>query len=369
MTTTASPIAATDAGLVFDRADTIPGHPHEQVIFCEDADTGLRAIIGIHSTTLGPALGGTRFYGYADHSAALTDVLRLSRGMTYKAAIAAVPLGGGKAVIVGDPASAKTPALLRAYGRFVETLGGHYITAGDIGVGAEDLDVIGQTTPHVVGRSANAGGSGNSGPTTARGVYQAMRAAAATVWGEPTLADRTVGVQGIGKVGTELIGLLIADGARVIASDVYEPALVGVRDRYSGIRTSNNLFGEQLDVYAPCALGGTLTTESVPRLTASIICGGANNQLQTPDVDTQLRERGVVWVPDYVANAGGLIQVAAELSHAGNDWVRDKVDGIYDTVLAILDQSRSQAIGPGVIADQIAEARVSAAKTVSPVRC
>jgi valine dehydrogenase (NAD+) len=347
---------------VFDRADAIPGLPHEQVIFCEDQETGLQAIIGIHSTAHGPALGGTRFYPYANHTEALTDVLRLSRGMTYKAAIAAVPLGGGKAVIIGDPERAKTPALLRAYGRYIDTLGGRYITAGDIGVSADDLDVIGETTGHVVGRTSESGGSGNSGPTTALGVYQAMRAAATIVWGEPALTGRRVGVEGVGKVGSELIALLLAEGAHVTAADVNPAALADVAARLPGVTLTEHILGEQIDVYAPCALGGTLSADSVSHLSAAIVCGGANNQLQTPDVDQQLHDRGVVWVPDYVANSGGLIQVAGELASAGSGWVRDKVEGIYGTVLAILDRSRAESLGPGSIADRIAEGRLSDAR-------
>jgi valine dehydrogenase (NAD+) len=363
MTTSVRPVLAADTNAVFDRADAVPGLPHEQVIFCEDAETGLRAIIGIHSTVLGPALGGTRFYPYVDDSAALTDVLRLSRGMTYKAAIAGVPLGGGKAVIIGNPDQTRTPALLRAYGRFIDTLGGRYITAGDIGTRPDDLDVIGETTRHVVGRSTHAGGTGNSGPATAMGVYQAIRAAAVIAWGEPALAGRTVGVEGVGKVGSELIALLLADDAHVIAADVSPAALAHIADRCPGIAVSDRLLDERIDVYAPCALGGTLTTASVSQLTASIVCGGANNQLHTPEVDQQLRDRGVVWVPDYVANAGGLIQVTAELTGAGSGWVRDKVEAIYDTVLAILDRSRSESIGPGQVADRIAESHLYAART------
>lgn len=362
MTSTASPALPMSSSTVFDRADAIPGHPHEQVIFCEDKETGLQAIIGIHSTVHGPALGGTRLYPYADQSAALTDVLRLSRGMTYKAAVAGVPLGGGKAVIIGDPERTKTSALLRSYGRFIDTLGGRYITAGDVGVGADDLDIIGATTRHVVGRTSASGGSGNSGPMTALGVYQAMRAAATTVWGEPTLAGRRIGVEGVGKVGSELIALLLGDGAHVIASDVNPAALAALTDRLPGVTTCDRVLGEQLDVYAPCALGGTLTTDAVGHLAAEIVCGAANNQLRTPDVDAQLHDRGVVWVPDYVANSGGLIQVAGELATAGNGWVRDRVEGLYDTVVAILDRSRSESTSPGSIADRIAEDRLRATR-------
>jgi valine dehydrogenase (NAD+) len=362
MTLTASHPAPDPGAAVFHRADAIPGHPHEQVVFCEDQETGLQAIIGIHSTVHGPALGGTRFYPYANQAEALTDVLRLSRGMTYKAAVAGVPLGGGKAVIIGDPARVKTSALLRSYGRFIDTLGGRYITAGDVGVGADDLDVIGATTRHVVGRTSASGGSGDSGPMTALGVYQAMRAAATTVWGEPALTGRRIGVEGVGKVGSELIALLLGDGADVIASDVNPAALAALTDRLPGVSTSDRVLGEQIDVYAPCALGGTLTTDSVAHVTAEIVCGAANNQLRTPDVDSRLHDRGVVWVPDYVANSGGLIQVAGELATAGSGWVRDRVEGLYDTVLAILDRSRVESNSPGSIADRIAEDRLRAAR-------
>ncbi len=339
---------------VFDRPDVIPGLPHEQVLFSEDHASGLRTIIAIHSTTLGPALGGTRFYPYADQDAALTDVLRLSGGMTYKAAIAGVPLGGGKAVIIGDPAELKTAGLLRAYGQVVENLGGRYITAGDVGIGPEDLDVVGERTSHVVGRTSAAGGSGNSGPTTALGVYQAMRAAATVRWGEPGLAGRKVGVEGVGKVGSELIALLLADGADVVACDADPDALARTTERFPEIGTTGHVLGERMDVYAPCALGGTVTAETAAAIQASVICGGANNQLQSPHIGATLSDRGVLWVPDYVANAGGLIQVSGELSGAGEAWVRERVEKIYDTVLAILDRARSDSVTPGRVADQLA---------------
>ncbi|MCZ4520517.1 valine dehydrogenase [Rhodococcus ruber] len=343
---------------VFDRADTADGSPHEQVIFCEDPTTGLQAIIAIHSTALGPALGGTRFYPYANQGAALTDVLRLSRGMTYKAAIAGVPLGGGKAVIIGDPRVIKTPDLLRSYGRFIETLGGRYVSAGDIGTGTDDLDIIGEQTAHVVGRSAIAGGSGNSGPMTALGVYQSLRAAATATWGTPDLTGRVIGVEGVGKVGSELIALLLRDGAEVLATDVNADALDAVAARFSSVVICDDVLDRELDVYAPCALGGTLTVASVHQMTASIVCGAANNQLLTADVDQHLYNKGVVWVPDYVANAGGLIQVAGEKDGADAQWARDRVEQIYDTVLSILDRSRSESIPPGEAADRTAEARL-----------
>ncbi|MGB3483150.1 MAG: Glu/Leu/Phe/Val dehydrogenase dimerization domain-containing protein [Mycobacterium sp.] len=344
---------------VFDRFDAIPGLPHEQVMFCEHAATGLRAIIGIHSTVLGPALGGTRFYAYRDQNSALTDVLRLSRGMTYKAALAGVPFGGGKAVIMGDPAHSKKPALLREYGRFVETLGGRYITAADIGIDAGDLDTIGGVTRHVVGRSAETGGSGNSGANTARGVFHAMRAAATVIWGEPTLTERTVGVEGLGKVGSELIALLLADGARVLAVDKNSTTADRIVERFPEVTLTDHLLDEHLDVYAPCAMGATLTTTTVPELSAMVVCGAANNQLATPDIGRLLHDRGVTWVPDYVANSGGLIQVAGEHANAGPGWVADRIEAIYDTVLSILHRAQREAQQPGLITNQIAESMLA----------
>jgi valine dehydrogenase (NAD+) len=332
------------------------------VIFCEDAATGLRAIIGIHSTILGPALGGTRFYPYRDQGTALTDVLRLSRGMTYKAAITGLPLGGGKAVIIGDPTQTKTAELLRAYGRFIETLGGRYITAGDVGTNTDDLDIIGECTSHVVGRSTAHGGSGNSGPMTALGVYHALRAAAAVAWGSPDLAGRIVGVEGVGKVGSELTELLVADGARVVVTDVDQQSVARLINRVPGIAATDDLLGERLDVYAPCALGGTLTVDTVSRLDCAIVCGAANNQLWTPDVDQLLHDRGIVWVPDYVANAGGLIQVAGERAGDAPGRIQDRVERIYDTVLAILNRSSTESVLPGQAADRIAENRLDAAR-------
>ena len=347
---------------VFDRADRPTGQSsHEQVMFCQDDATGLRAIIAIHSTTLGPALGGTRCYPYASEAAALTDVLRLSRGMTYKAAVAGVELGGGKAVILGDPAMVKTPEGLRAYGRFVERLGGRYITAGDVGTNSNDLDIIGETTDHVVGRNTNAGGSGDSGPQTALGVFQSMRAAAAAVWGTPTLAGRTVGVEGAGKVGTALVSLLVEDGATVLVSDV-NPAAARSAAAHERATVVDDVIAHRLDVYAPCALGATLHQDSVAALTAEIVCGAANNQLLTPDVEYLLRERGIVWVPDYVANAGGLIQVEGERRGHSAEAVRVKIDAVYDTVSRIFELAERDGVLLGAAADRLAEERIAAAR-------
>ncbi|AOW93094.1 valine dehydrogenase [Rhodococcus sp. WMMA185] len=347
---------------VFGRADFPAGSAHEQVTFFQDRATGLEAIVAIHDTTLGPALGGTRFYPYADEAAALKDVLRLSRGMTYKSAIAGVDLGGGKAVIIGDPATGKSEALLESYARFVQTLGGRYITAGDVGTNSDDLDIMGRATDYVVGRNTAAGGSGDSAPMTALGVFQGMKAAAQAKWGSPSLAGRSVGVEGTGKVGYQLIKLLLADGASVIATDVNSDALDRVARDFPEVTIAPSVIDRVLDVYAPCALGATLTGESVSVIAADVICGAANNQLADTAVERAIGDRGIVWVPDYVANGGGLIQVAGERLGTSAEEVRAQVEKIFATVVRILDVAQREGVLAGAAADVLAEARLAAAR-------
>jgi valine dehydrogenase (NAD+) len=361
-TSTVSRPTSTEPSLgVFGRSRRMTDRPHEQVVFHEDAETGLRAIIAIHSTTLGPALGGTRFYPYADEATALEDVLRLSWGMTYKAAVSGVNLGGGKAVILGDPATDKSDELLAAYGRFVDSLGGRYITAADVGTHAGDLDVIGAHTTHAVGRTVGAGGSGDSSPLTALGVFQAMRAGARTMWGRETLAGRRVGVEGLGKVGHQLVGLLARDGADIVVSDVNPVALARVAVDFPSVQVADEVLTSSLDVYAPCALGGTLTTATGEVLDASLVCGAANNQLADPAVEKVLRGRGITWIPDYVANAGGLIQVAGEVDGSDAVAVRSRVEKIFDRTVEIFDVSQELDITPGAAANRIAEQRIDSA--------
>ena len=337
---------------------------HEQVVFVQDEPSGLRAIIAVYSTALGPALGGTRFHPYADEDAALVDVLRLSKAMAYKAACAGLDLGGGKAVILGDPTRDKSDALLRAYGRAVEALGGRYRTACDVGTFVADMDVVGSATQFATGRSVENGGAGDSSVLTAYGVFQAMRAAAEQTWGAPTLAGRRVAVEGVGKVGFHLVERLFGDGARVVVSDVSVEAVERVQALGPGVETLDvaALACADVDVYAPCALGGAVTAELVPSLQAQVVCGAANNQLASPEVGTLLADRGVLFVPDYVANAGGLVQVADEAVGAGGfSFARaeQRAAGIFDTTAAVLRLAQEEGVPPVVAADRQAERRIA----------
>ena len=342
---------------VFDRMSG-----HEQVVHCHDEATGLRAIVAIYSTALGPALGGTRFYPYADEQSALEDVLNLSRSMAYKAALAGLDLGGGKAVIIGDPATMKTEALLRAYGRFVQSLNGRYYTACDVGTFSEDMDVVARECEFVTGRTVAHGGAGDSSVLTAYGVFQGMRAAAEVTWGSPTLQGRTVGVAGVGKVGRHLVRHLVEDGAQVVVTDVSEAAVATVTGEHPDVRSvadADALVADEIDVYAPCALGGALTDDVVERLTAKIVCGAANNQLAHDGIEKQLQDRGVLYAPDYLVNAGGLIQVADELEGFSFDRARQRAGTIYDASMRVFALADAEGVPPAVAADRLAERRMS----------
>jgi valine dehydrogenase (NAD+) len=334
---------------------------HEQVVFCQDAPTGLRAIIAIYSTALGPALGGTRFYPYPSENHALADVLNLSRAMAYKNALAGLDLGGGKAVIIGDPAQLKSEALLRAYGRFVQSLGGRYITACDIGTYCDDMDIVARECAYVTGRTAANGGAGDSSVLTAFGVFQGMRAAAERVWGSGTLAGRTVGVEGVGKVGRRLLDHLISDGAAVVVYDVNPAAIERARAAHPEVavaRSRTELISRQLDVYSPCALGGAVDDDTAMILQAKIICGGANNQLAHPGVDKLLADRGIVYAPDYLVNSGGVIQVADELAGFNFERAKARAEKIFDTTRQILAMADEEGVPPAVAADRLAERRI-----------
>ncbi len=341
-------------------ANSLSGH--EQVVFCQDPPTGLRAIIAIYSTRLGPALGGTRFYPYPSEDAALADVLNLSRAMTYKNALAGLDLGGGKAVIIGDPARLKSEALLRAYGRFVESLNGRYVTACDVGTYSEDMDIIARECRHVTGRTVANGGAGDSSVLTAFGVFQGMRAAAEHVWGTASLEGRRVAVEGVGKVGRRLVGHLLEAGAQVFICDVSGEAVDRVRAEHPAVAVAasrTELAAAPVDVYSPCALGGSIDDDTVATLGARIICGGANNQLAHPGIEKQLADRGIVYAPDYLVNSGGVIQVADEFAGFSFDRAQSRAARIFDTTRKILALAGEEGVPPAVAADRLAERRMS----------
>ncbi|MBD9733759.1 Glu/Leu/Phe/Val dehydrogenase [Streptomyces sp. H28] len=340
---------------------------HEQVVLCQDRASGLKAVIAIHSTALGPALGGTRFYPYASEEEAVADALNLARGMSYKNAMAGLEHGGGKAVIIGDPELVKSEELLLAYGRFVASLGGRYVTACDVGTYVSDMDVVSRECRWTTGRSPENGGAGDSSVLTSFGVYQGMRASAQHLWGDPSLRDRKVGVAGVGKVGHHLVDHLRAEGAEVVITDVREDAVRRVLDTHpQGVTavadTGELIRTEGLDIYAPCALGGALDDDTVPVLTAKVVCGAANNQLAHPGVEKDLADRGILYAPDYVVNAGGVIQVADELHGFDFDRCKEKASKIFDTTLAIFARAKSDGIPPAAAADRIAEQRMAEAR-------
>ena len=354
--------ADTNDASAFDQ----PGH--EQVVFCQDRESGLRAIIAIYSTALGPSLGGTRFYPYPSEEAALADVLNLSRAMAYKNALAGLDHGGGKAVIIGDPARVKSEALLRAYGRFVQSLSGRYITACDIGTYSEDMDIIARECRYVTGRTVINGGAGDSSVLTALGVFQGMRAAAEHAWGTPSLDGRVVGVEGVGKVGRRLVDHLIADGARVVIYDTSAAAVSRVRDQHPEVTVVGSpaeLLASRLDVFSPCALGGSVNDAAVAALgtragDAKIICGGANNQLDHPGIAKLLVDYGILYAPDYLVNAGGVIQVADELNGFSFERAKARAEQIYATTQQLFATAAAEGVPPGVAAGRLAERRMNA---------
>ena len=336
------------------------GAEHEQIAFCNDPATGLKAIIAIHSTALGPALGGTRFYPYASTADAVRDVLNLSRGMSYKNALAGLDLGGGKVVIIGDPATDKTEALLRAYGRFVQSLNGRYFTACDVGTFSVDMDVVARECDFVTGRTVAHGGAGDSSVLTAYGTFQGMRASAEAVWGAPTLSGRTVGVAGVGKVGHHLVKHLVEDGARVVVTDVNPAAVEAMVTQYgaTAVADTDALVRAEIDVYAPCALGGALTDRVVDVLTAAIVCGAANNQLEHPGIEKALADRGILYAPDFCVNSGGVIQVADELEGFSFERAEQRASGIFETTQAVFSLARADSVTPAEAADRLAERRM-----------
>jgi len=334
---------------------------HEQLVYCHDEATGLKAIIGIHNTVLGPALGGTRMWNYASEEEAAIDVLRLSRGMTYKAAVSGLNLGGGKAVIIGDPKKLKNEAFLRRFGKFVNNLGGKYITAEDMNMKTSDMQYIGMETKHVTGLPIEMGGSGDPSPVTAYGVYMGMKASAKKGFGSDSLAGKKVSVQGVGQVGMYLVKHLAKEGAQVFITDINEARLKDVADQYNATVVGNDeIYDLDVDIYAPCAMGATLNDDTLNRIKAPVICGGANNQLADEHAHGQrLLDEKRVYAPDFVVNAGGIINISSEL--AGNynrELALSWTEKIYDTTLDILNLAETERIPSQQAAMQIAEKRI-----------
>ncbi|HTL81847.1 MAG TPA: Glu/Leu/Phe/Val dehydrogenase dimerization domain-containing protein [Bacteroidia bacterium] len=336
---------------------------HEQVVFCNDNTTGLKAIIAIHNTTLGPALGGTRMWPYVNESEALTDVLRLSRGMTYKAAVAGLNLGGGKAVIIADSRKDKNEGLMRRFGKFVDSLGGKYITAEDVGVNAKDMEQVHMETKHVTGIPPALGGSGDPSPVTAYGVYMGMKASAKERWGNDSLSGKKIAVQGIGNVGSHLVDHLVKEGATIFITDIYEDKVSAVKKKHASVEvvSGDKLFDLDIDIYAPCALGATVNNESLAKLKCSIICGAANNQLADENVHGKIvMEKGILYAPDFVVNAGGLINVYSEVAGYGSEYAMLQAQNIYSTTAAIFAMSKKENIPTFLAANRTAEARIAA---------
>ncbi|WP_159799996.1 Glu/Leu/Phe/Val dehydrogenase dimerization domain-containing protein [Flavobacterium sp. MK4S-17] len=347
----------TKADPVFGQASF---NDHEQIVFCHDKDTGLKAIIGIHNTVLGPALGGTRMWKYANEWEALNDVLRLSRGMTYKSAISGLNLGGGKAVIIGDAKTDKTPEMMVKFGQFIHSLSGKYITAEDVGTTTPDMDIIRDVTPYVTGISEARGGSGNPSPVTAYGVYMGMKAAAKFKFGSDNLAGKKVLVQGTGHVGETLISHLTKEGAIVTVSDINEARMQEMVAKYGAtIYTGEDVYSADVDIYAPCALGATINDLTIERIKAKVIAGAANNQLANEEIHGRvLQEKGIAYAPDFLINAGGIINVYAEIVGYDKAEALRKTENIYNTTLEIFTFAEANGITTQQAAMSIAQKRI-----------
>lgn len=340
--------------------DYMEKYGYEQLVACHEPSTGLKAFIAIHDTTLGPACGGVRVWPHPTEQDAIMDVLRLARAMTYKSAVAGLPLGGGKALIIADPHKDKSEALLRAFGRYVDTLGGRYVTTEDVGMTPADLEHIAQETEHVVGLPLSLGGSGDTSVLTGLGVYLGMKASAKAAWGSDSLEGRVVAMQGFGHVGAETAEHLLSEGATLVATDLYEEAREMARSKGARVVEPEEIYDVQCDIFSPCALGGVLNDETIPRLKCAIVAGGANNQLLDPRHGEELHRRGILYAPDYVINAGGIINVASEMDGAYRaDRARETTERIYETTERVIDTSRREEVPTFVAADRIAERRLA----------
>lgn len=335
-------------------------YDYEQLVFCQDEASGLKAIIAIHDTTLGPALGGSRMWTYATEDNAIEDALRLARGMTYKNAVAGLNLGGGKTVIIGDPFKDKNEEMFRALGRFIQGLNGRYITAEDVGTTVADMDLIYEETDYVTGISPTFGSSGNPSPVTAYGVYLGMKASAKEAFGNDSLEDRTISVQGLGNVAYTLCDYLHKEGARLIVTDINQAAIDRVvRDFGATAVAPGEIYKQEVDIFAPCALGAIINDETIPQLKAKIIAGSANNQLAESKHGQILHEMGIVYAPDYVINAGGVINVADELYGYNRERAMKRVELIYGSLTKIFAISKDENIPTYLAANRLAEQRIA----------
>ncbi|MFM9984252.1 MAG: Glu/Leu/Phe/Val family dehydrogenase [Flavobacteriales bacterium] len=335
---------------------------HEQVVFCQDKSTGLKAIVAIHNTVLGPAVGGTRMWAYANENDAITDVLRLSRGMTYKSALAGLNIGGGKAVIIGDARKDKNEPLIRRFGKFVNSLGGKYITAEDVGISTRDMEYVKMETDHVVGLPEYRGGSGDPSPVTAYGVYMGMKASMKELTGSDSLAGKKVMVQGVGHVGEYLVEHLVKENAVVTIADIYEDRVKDVVTKY-GVKAVHvdEVYDQEMDIYSPCALGATVNDETLAKLKCAIICGAANNQLKDETVHgVEVLNKGMLYAPDYLVNAGGIINCYWEIIGYNRQAALSQAENIYSTALNIYKKSKEENIPTYLAANLLAEARVEA---------
>lgn len=333
-------------------------YDHEQLLFCNDNATGLKAIIAVHNTVLGPALGGTRMWAYSNEMEALKDVLRLSRGMTYKNSISGLNLGGGKAVIIGDARSMKSEALFRRFGKFVNSLGGKYITAEDVGISPVDMTWVSMETNHVVGLP---GKSGDPSPVTAHGTYVGMKACAKEQFGSDSLTGKKVAVQGVGHVGEYLVESLAKEGAEIYITDIHEPTLKRVAETYGAkVVGLDEIYDIDMDIYAPCALGATVNDETLDRLKCSIIAGAANNQLQNETIHGKaVMQRGMIYAPDFALNAGGVINCYSEVKGLSSEWAMGKAEEIYGTIVNIVKRSKAENVPTYQIANKMAEERIA----------
>lgn len=338
-------------------------YDYEQVVFCQDKNSGLKAIIAIHDTTLGPALGGARMWTYDTEADAIEDALRLARGMTYKNAAAGLNLGGGKTVIIGDPKKDKNPEMFRALGRYIQGLNGRYITAEDVGSTVDDMDIIHMETDFVTGTSLGSGSSGDPSPVTAHGIYKGMKAAAKEAFGDDSLEGKTIAIQGVGNVAYKLCGYLHKEGAKLIVTDINKVAVQRAVEVYGATAVDPaDIYDVDCDIYAPCALGATINDQTIPKIKAKVIAGSANNQLKSSKHGDLIYEQGIVYAPDYVINSGGVINVADELNGYNRERAMKKVETIYDSLTKIFEISKRDNIPTHIAADRMAEERIESVK-------